>query len=342
MTMSATIRKDSPSCGLRQTARKKLETHKHSVVSFFSGCGGLDLGFLGGVRYRDELLPAHPFEIVSAYDFEKRCVETYHMNIGPHAEVKDLSEAKPEHFPKADVLIGGFPCQDFSISGPRVGLDSDRGKLYGALVNYMRCHRPKVVVAENVPHLESIDDGAVYKTILADLESTGYRFERWKLFAPDYGVPQNRSRLFLIGVRDDIQGHPIMPDPTHRGAYRSVDWAIKDLEHITDDSVPNQDQYFKALVAKDRGRSRSQGDEKCMSGQPSYTIRANSRSRIQFHYNLPRRLTVRECARLQTFPDDFVFPYSTTANMKQIGNAVPPLLANHVARSIADFMNKLP
>lgn len=299
------------------------------------------MGFIGGVRFKDEVLPEQPFHIVSAYDFEPRAVDTYRMNIGHHAEVKDLSEAEPEHLPEADVLIGGFPCQDFSISGPRVGLDSERGNLYMAMVNYMRYHRPKVVVAENVPHLAKIDGGSVMKTILFDLESAGYRFEMWPLFAPDYGVPQNRSRLFLIGVRDDIVGHPVMPVPTHKEKHRSIDWAIEDLERIDDETVPNQSQYFKAAVAKDRGRRRSQGDETCMPGVPSYTIRANSRSRIQFHYKLPRRLTVRECARLQTFPDGFVFPFSTTANMKQIGNAVPPLLANHVAKSIADFMENL-
>ena len=319
------------------TAKKSEVQSKHTIVSFFAGCGGMDLGFLGGFDFKGSTIGDLPFNIISAYDFDEKCVETYSANIGCHAAVRDLGEVSSATMPSADILIGGFPCQDFSICGPRVGLSSERGKLYEALVDYMKLHKPKIVVAENVPHIARINGGAVMETILKDLSSAGYRFELWSLFAPDYGVPQTRSRLFFIGVRDDIKGHPIKPVPTHNDNHMSVDWAIKDLEHITNDEVPNQDQYFKATKAKNGG---GQGDEACKVGQPSYTIRANSHSRIQFHYKLPRRLTVRECARLQTFPDNFIFTFSTTTNMKQIGNAVPPLLANHVAKSIAIFLKK--
>lgn len=310
----------------------------NSVVSFFAGCGGLDLGFLGGFSYKNERLRALPFDIVAAYDFNDRCVETYRLNIGHHAEVKDLAQTCSTSMPEADLLIGGFPCQDFSSCGPKRGLDSERGRLYETLVNYMRTHKPKVVVAENVPHLARMGGGAVIDTIIKDLQAVDYRFEVWSLFAPDYGVPQSRTRLFFIGVRNDIDGQPAKPSPTHTGCYRSIDWAIGDLETVNDDSVPNQSQYFKASKAKN---GNGQGDETSKAGQPSYTIRANAKSRVQFHYKLPRRLTVRECARLQTFPDNFSFPFSATTNVMQIGNAVPPLLAHHVAKSIAAFMKKI-
>lgn len=311
---------------------------KHSVVSFFAGCGGLDLGFIGGFQYKDERLPSLPFEIVAAYDFDSKCVETYNSNIGNHAEVKDLAHVCSTSMPAADLLIGGFPCQDFSSCGHKRGLNSRRGRLYESLMNYMRTHRPKVVVAENVPHLARMGGGTVIDTIVQDLESVGYRFEVWSLFAPDYGVPQNRTRLFFVGVRDNIESIPVKPKPTHTNAHRSIDWAIRDLESVSDESVPNQSQYFKASKAKN---GNGQGDEICKVGFPAYTVRANAKSRVQFHYNLPRRLTVRECARLQTFPDSFVFPFSATTNVMQIGNAVPPLLAHHVANSIATFLRKI-
>lgn len=310
----------------------------HSVVSFFAGCGGLDLGFMGGFRYKDERLRPLPFDIVVAYDFDGKCVETYNANIGSHAEVKDLAHTCSTSMPGADLLIGGFPCQDFSSCGPKRGLSSQRGRLYETLVNYMRTHRPKVVVAENVPHLARMGGGAVIDTIVNDLEAVGYRFEVWNLFAPDYGVPQSRTRLFFVGVRDDIEGKPVKPSPTHAGCHRSIDWAIRDLEAVSDETVPNQSQYFKASKAK---KGNGQGDETSKAGQPSYTVRANAKSRVQFHYRLPRRLTVRECARLQTFPDNFVFPFSATTNVMQIGNAVPPLLAHHVAKSVAAFMRRI-
>lgn len=311
----------------------------YSVVSFFAGCGGLDLGFMGGIKYKDEHLLSQPFTIVSAYDSDEKCVTTYKLNIGNHVEIKDLEHVNPREIPKADVLIGGFPCQDFSICGPRVGLVSKRGRLYRALVKYMRYHKPTIVVAENVPHLARMRQGLVLDVIIKDMEDAGYRFEQWSLFGPDYGIPQNRTRLFFIGVRQDIEGMPTKPERTHVGNHRSIDWAIGDLETIDGEQIPNHNQYFKATRAKNGG---GQGDETCIAGQPSYTIRANSHSRIQFHYSLSRRLTVRECARLQTFPDTFIFPFSTTMNMKQIGNAVPPLLAYHVSDSIAKFLDKLP
>lgn len=309
-----------------------------SVVSHFAGCGGMDLGFHGDFCFKDEYASRHPFKILSAYDHDAKCIQTYTKNLSGNITLTDLSTAKAAEMPKADVLIGGFPCQDFSSCGPKAGLGSERGRLYLALVDYMMVHRPKVVVAENVPHLKRIGGGSVIKTIIKDLEEAGYRFQIWDLYAPDFGVPQNRTRLFLVGVRDDLQGAPTSPLPTHERSAMTIDWALEDLEEITDESVPNQSQYFLASKAKN---GNGQGDEVSKLGRPAYTVRANAKSRVQFHYRLPRRLTVRECARLQTFPDDFVFSHSATANIMQIGNAVPPLLAHCVASSVASFLKNL-
>jgi DNA (cytosine-5)-methyltransferase 1 len=200
----------------------------------------------------------------------------------------------------------------------------------------MEVHRPLVVIGENVPGLANMKQGDVLNTIKQDISSAGYRVEVWTLFAPDYGVPQRRTRLFIVAVRDDLQGFPVMPKRTHAEEhYRTTRWAIEDLEEITDDSIPNQSQYFRASRAK---KGNGQGDETTPADSPSYTIRANAKSRVQFHYSLDRRLTVRECARLQTFPDTFDFPHSATSNIMQIGNAVPPILGNKVARAIAKYL----
>lgn len=308
----------------------------HSIVSFFSGCGGMDLGFIGGFSYMGETLKKLPFNIISAYDNDEKCVSTYIKNIGSHAEVKDMSTFKLGSIPQADVLIGGFPCQDFSSCGPKAGLSTSRGRLYKSMIKYMLEHKPKVVIAENVPHLEKMRGGVVINTIVSDFEKSGYKFVVWKLYAPDYGIPQNRTRLFFVGVRSDLEGMPSLPSPTHKNNHRGIEWAIDDLSLIEDESVPNQSQFFKASKAKN---GNGQGDERNKAGSPSYTIRANAKSRVQFHYSLPRRLTVRECARLQTFPDSFVFPHSATTNVMQIGNAVPPLLAYRVAVSISKYLS---
>lgn len=325
--------------GITNIASNKQQNHSHSVVSYFCGCGGLDLGFRGDFTYKGEKYARFPFDIMAAYDKEQRCVETYNGYFGEHAHCSDLSIIDVKSVPKATVLIGGFPCQEFSSCGPLGGLDSERGQLYKALINYMNEHRPSVVVGENVINLERMDNGKVLETIKSDLVDAGYEVRVWKMFAPDYGIPQRRARLFFICVRNDIYkrfGFPEEPEPEFIGKYRSIEWAIGDLVNVMDNSVPNQDQYFAASRAK---KGNGQGDENNKKDYPAYTIRANPKSRVQFHYSLERRLTVRECARIQTFPDDFVFTHAKTTSISQIGNAVPPVLAHTVAKSIAAYLD---
>jgi DNA (cytosine-5)-methyltransferase 1 len=306
-----------------------------SVVSLFAGCGGMDLGFLGGFKFLGEVYEALPFRIIDAVDIDGRSIETYRLNIGNHARIGDLTVMPPSELPPCRVLIGGFPCQDFSSSGPKVGFAGERGQLYQVLAEYMKAYQPEIVVGENVPHLKSLHGGKYLKTILSEFESCGYKFDVWELYGPEYGLPQSRRRLFLVGTRNDIKGRPVCPAPSHRNGYVSIDQAIGDLESVTDESVTNQSQYFVATKATAGG---GQGDHTNRRGEPAYCIRANAKARIQFHYELDRRLTVRECARVQSFPDEFVFPCAAMTAMTQIGNAVPPLLAYKVASAIASFI----
>lgn len=329
----------------KSKVKRSTKKEKWTVVSFFSGCGGLDLGFAGGFKYKNSNHPKLPYKILAAYDNDAKCIDTYLANMEKFnghgdkhsAEILDLSKFKPENIPYADILIGGFPCQEFALCGPRRGLNSERGKLYKALVKYAKIHRPKTLIAENVPGLASIFEGKMLKTIKKEIETAGYIVQVWPMYAPDYGVPQNRSRIFIVCVRNDLKGFPEKPKRTHLNARKTAKWALRDLEKVTCESVPNQSQYFKAARAK---QGHGQGDEILTADKPAHTIRANAKSRIQFHYALDRRLTVRECARLQTFPDDFVFPHAATTNIMQIGNAVPPVLAHTVARSVAKWLKE--
>ncbi|MGN0845823.1 MAG: DNA cytosine methyltransferase [Kiritimatiellia bacterium] len=308
------------------------------VMSFFSGCGGLDFGFRGGFSVLGRSYEPLPFDIVGAYDFLQDSVDCYKLNVDNRIQHADLTKVDIDELPGTDVLIGGFPCQDFSSSGPKTGFDGKRGRLYQVLRNYMNAHRPRVVVGENVIHLARMREGEVLRTIVRDFESVGYHFDVWNLYAPDYGVPQSRRRLIFVGVRNDIDGFPVKPAPTNFNNPVTISEALKDLEDITDETVTNQSQYFVASKATSGG---GQGDTVNEPDKVALCIRANSRGRIQFHYKLPRRLTVRECARVQTFPDEFVFPYTTQRNLTLIGNAVPPILAHSVAKSVARFMEAI-
>lgn len=314
----------------------RIPLSNYSVVSYFSGCGGLDLGFLGGFSYLGRQFKRMPFDVIAAYDVDPLAVEAYRLNIGEHAHLIDLANACPDEIPAADVLLGGFPCQEFSQCGPRKGLNSERGRLYQSMVRYAKFHRPKIIVGENVAGLKYRDGGAALTTICSDFASLGYRGHTWEVWADNHGVPQARHRLILLFVRDDLIGSvpTDLPVSTDRLTAKA---AISDLLRPGRSVFPNQDQYFKAAKA---GNGHGQGDEKTPRDGPAYTIRANSKSRVQFHYSRPRRLTVRECARIQTFPDTFLFPFPATTNMRLIGNAVPPVLGHVVAQQVAKILSE--
>jgi len=309
-----------------------------SVVSFFSGCGGLELGLLGGFQVFGQQYEALPFSVQYAADNSEDAVTCFKLNLGEHIFLDDLTSVDHARLPRAELLIGGFPCQDFSSSGSKTGFSGERGMLYLTMIKYLRAHKPMIVLGENVAHLGRLASGAYLKRIVADVEAQGYRVEVWEIYGPDFGLPQSRRRLFIVGVRADLPGFPSKPKATHSSKFFTIDEALSDLEGINSEQVCNQSQFFVATRATSGG---GQGDHRNRRGEVSYCIRANSRGRIQFHYSLPRRLTVRECARLQSFPDSFVFPFTTQRNLTLIGNAVPPIVGHVIGKALASYFSSV-
>lgn len=307
----------------------------HSVVSFFAGCGGLDLGAMGGFTFHGRYYEPQPFNVVAAYDNDPKAVAAYKLNISDHAHVADLTQVDMASIPAADILFGGFPCQDFSSCGHKQGFSGPRGLLYQKMVDYMRLHQPRVVIGENVPLLKGMKEGKLLDQIVGDLTAVGYRVGYWFLNCPDYGLPASRRRIFIICVRNDLPGFPVAPVPTHVMRQVSIDEALDDLIEIEDESIPNQSQYFVATKAT---AGAGQGDQTSERGKLGYAVRANAKARIHFHYELPRRLTVRELARLQSFPDEFVFPFAAGPNVILIGNAVPPIVGHAVTKSVLTYL----
>lgn len=330
--------RDNPHFLKRANPNLRGQANGHSVVSFFAGCGGLDLGALGGFEFHGKYYEPQPFNILGAYDNDAKAVEAYKLNIADHAHLADLTQVDMADIPAADILFGGFPCQDFSSCGHKQGFSGPRGLLYQKMVDYMRLYQPKVVVGENVPLLKGMKEGALLDQIVRDLTAVGYTVKYWFLNCPDYGLPASRRRIFIICVRDDLPGFPIAPQASHVMRHVSIDEAIDDLMPISDESVPNQSQYFVATKAT---AGAGQGDQMSERGKVGYAVRANAKARIHFHYELERRLTVRELARLQSFPDEFIFPFAAGPNVMLIGNAVPPIVGHAVTRSVADYLATL-
>lgn len=330
---------------------------KYKVVSLFSGCGGLDLGILGDFNFLGKHYERTLFDIVWANDIYPQACETYKHNIGNHIVQEDIANIDLNTIPNADIVIGGFPCQDFSVAGKRQGLTVKRGRLYLEMKKVIEHIIPKIFIAENVEGLVNMENGLILETIKNDFRSItcnehGYSYDvsHYLLHAADYGVPQIRRRVFIVGIRSDLNVKFIKPKPTHNeNTWVTAKEAIDDLWGKENDaSILNHSQYSKAKFYPGK---KLQGNNQIRADAPSVTIRAEHHGNIEAHYrslkpsdpkNMDywRRLTVRECARIQSFPDNFEFKGATTHAYKQIGNAVPPVLAWHLAQSIQNVLLK--
>lgn len=289
----------------------------------------MDAGFKGGFKFLDKRYARHPFNIVWANDNNPEACKTYRHNLDHDIRCGDIWEQIPALPKRADVVVGGFPCQDVSINGKRSGLDGLRTSLYRAMVEVVKRTQPKVFVAENVKGLLMRDDREPLKQIIRDFEAIGYNVT-WELYlAADYGVPQMRERVFIVGTSKKQKVKPFVhPKPTlNEEKWITTKQAIGDLE-----TLPTTEAFSHIWsVAK---KSAEQGNRILKADKPSATMRAECHGNIQFHYGLKRRISMREAARIQSFPDNFVFQSKLRATERQIGNAVPPVLAWHIAKAV--------
>lgn len=300
------------------------------VVSLFSGCGGMDLGFRGGFNFLGTDYRRLPFDIAWANDINAAACRSYRRNIGGHVVHGDIWQVMGTMPPRADVVIGGFPCQDISVNGKGAGLAGKRSGLYRAMVEVVGRLKPRVFVAENVKGLLMRPHQDALRQVLSDFAALGYHVQYQLYHAAQFGVPQTRDRVFIVGTLPDIQFRPPNPMDTKPVSARQ---AIHDLAHLAEDPAINH-------VWSRANRSPEQGDRRLVADRPGYTIRAECHGNIQWHYDNPRRISMREAARLQSFPDDFIFDAKLRETERQVGNAVPPVLAWHVAKAVADSLKR--
>ncbi|MBP5321969.1 MAG: DNA cytosine methyltransferase [Kiritimatiellae bacterium] len=303
----------------------KSQIGNYRVASLFAGCGGLDLGFIGGFEFLGKRFGRNKFDIVWANEWNPNACRTYERNFGTHIVCGDIKEKIDEIPTDVDLIMGGFPCQDISINGKMQGIKGKRSSLYSYIVEAVRRCRPKVFLAENVGSLMLKQNAFSFKKILSDFEALDYNVTYKVYHAEEYGVPQTRERIIFVGTRKDLPGF-VPPEPLSDDPLTCGD-ALRDLEGMA------ADKMFSHIWSK-AAPSGEQGNRKMIEGRPGYTIRAECHGNIQFHYKLPRRLSMREAARIQSFPDSFIFPCGIRETERQIGNAVPPVLAWHIARSV--------
>jgi len=387
--------------------------NKPKLVSLFSGAGGMDLGFKQA-----------GFDIIFANDFDKDACETYKKNIDDNILHCDISIIKNDDIPKnIDVLIGGFPCQGFSIANKNRNIHDSRNSLYKEMIRFITVSKPKIIVAENVKGILSLGGGVIFQQIKKDLENLNYRVDYFLINMAHYGIPQQRERVIIIANK--IQIANTMPKPTHNNKnaittqqaieelaniditnnvinlngkriynhYASTnvhdkfwgrkhqvkqedicdylkDWrkkaqiSTKKIDEIfgykhtaghwfrkdnNSGSIPKPNDWWKLkeiLKFDDKfDKQVTQLEEKQIVfeqslritnwNKPSDTITATN---PEIHINKQRRLSVRECARIQTFPDDFIFTGSLNSMYRQIGNSVPVKFANILATEILKML----
>lgn len=304
---------------------KKRTMKPITVVSLFSGCGGMDLGFVGGFDFLEKHYPKTGFNIVWANEISPAACKTYRANLGNYIIEGDISEQIANLPSKADIVVGGFPCQDISINGKMLGVQGKRSSLYIYIVEAVKKIKPKVFVAENVGGLLLKQNEYSLNRILNDFNSLGYDLSYTLYHAEEYGVPQTRERIVFVGTKKGLPKF-VPPKPCVSKPVTAFD-ALHDLEELP------RNKSFSHIWSEAKV-SGEQGNRKLLANRPGYTMRAECHGNIQFHYSLPRRISMREAARIQSFPDSFVFPCGLRETERQIGNAVPPVLAWYIANAV--------
>lgn len=319
------------------------------IASLFAGAGGLDLGFKKA-----------GFDIIWANEYDKTIWETYEKNHSLILDKRDLRNIPSKDIPECDGIIGGPPCQSWSEAGTLKGIKDDRGKLFFEFIRVLSDKRPLFFVAENVSGMLANRHSKAVKNILTLFAKAGYDVHIKLLNASDYETPQDRKRVFYVGFKKSLNISFSFPDEIKQKI--NLRTAIADLKSSALPALEkSKTNGYKCLVANheyitgsfstiymSRNRVRSWDEQ-------SFTIQAGARHApihpqapkmlsiekdkrifVPGKENLYRRLSVRECARIQTFPDDFIFYYSNLANAyKMIGNAVPVNLAYHMAKAVS-------
>lgn len=317
------------------------------VASLFCGCGGSDLGIIGDFSYLGKKYKKLDFDIVYSIDFDAKAVETYNANFSHKAICGDVCDADFSSIGTVDVLVGGFPCQSFSTVNPTKDTNDERANLYKQIVRFLVEKHPKFFVCENVKGLMTLKKGAIINKIKTEFENCGYFVNFQLVKAVEFGVPQKRERVIIVGIRNDIHKHYHYPTPLFtEKEYTPLSKVIDKLD-ITEKKYYFSEKAVQGMKNAKKNMKRGLWQD---LNYPCLTITShlaktsiNSRDPVLLvdpAKELYRRFTPREAARIQSFPDEFIFPVSEKYAYKQIGNAVPPVLMWYVMNSLQETIKE--
>ena len=320
---------------------------KLRVASLFCGCGGTDVGLLGDFDFLGKHYNSNGMQIVYANDIDDNACNIFKKNFGIIPDNRDIREVKSDDIPEFDILTGGFPCQSFSIvaqNPKRLGVKDERGKLFFEMCRILKEKQPKCFIAENVKGILTANKKSAFPLILKEFEDSGYDVQYRIINSANYGVPQKRERVIIVGFRSDLNIKFDFPENIINDESK-----FEPLEKVVEKSV--DEKYFFSQRAVEgmlrRRESMNKGRAQDLS-KPCNTVGAhlakvslNSTDPVLKEGEKYRRFTPREVARIQSFPENFELVGSEAAQYRALGNAIPPVLFWYVANAVKENLSTI-
>lgn len=321
---------------------------KYKILSLFSGIGGTEIGFTGGFNYLGKKYDKLPTKLVFANDIDAGARKLFDANFSIESNGTDIRDLNFGELPKADIVTGGFPCQSFSVSAtnpPRLGIKDSRGQLFFDMNRVLQVVKPLVFIAENVKGIFSANNGKAFPLIIKTFKESGYNVTYQLFHAEEYGIPQKRQRVFIVGFRKDLEVNFKFPEPIIKSPDKFV--PLKDvLESHVDSKYFFSDKAVAGMKNSKNSKTMNKGRAQDIY-KPSNTVGAhlakislNSTDPVLLEQGRYRRFTPREVARIQSFPENYKLVGSQTQQYRGLGNAIPPVLMWYIAKNIIQSLNE--
>ena len=315
---------------------------KLKVASLFCGCGGTDVGLLGDFEFLGNHYASNDLEIVYANDIDDNACNIFKENFGIEPDNRDIREVLSNEIPEFDILTGGFPCQSFSIiaqNPKRLGVKDERGKLFFEMCRILREKQPKCFIAENVKVILTANKKSAFPLIIKEFEESGYDVWYSILNSANYGVPQKRERVIIVGFRKDLEVKFEFPDVIVRDEE-----AFTPLSKVIENEVDEKyffsqravDGMMKKRASMNKGRAQDITKPCNTVGAHLAKVSLNSTDPVLLVNERYRRFTPREVARIQSFPESFELVGSEAAQYRALGNAIPPVMFWYVANAVSE------
>lgn len=320
---------------------------KLKVASLFCGCGGTDVGLLGGFEILGKTYKENNMEIVYANDIDINACNIFEENFRIKPDNRDIRDVSSNEIPDFDILTGGFPCQSFSIvaqNPKRLGVKDERGKLFFEMCRILRDRQPKCFIAENVKGILSANNKKAFPLIIKEFEDSGYDVQYKLMNAVNYGVAQKRERVIIVGFRKDLNIKYTFPEPIITDEEKYVPLKLI-IENNIDDKYFFSEQAVKGMLRRretmNKGRAQDITKPCNTVGAHLAKVSLNSTDPVLKIGERYRRFTPREVARIQSFPENFKLIGSESAQYRALGNAIAPVMIWYVAKNISILMQSV-